>query len=178
MEEKERGGGGGGGGGRRRRRRRRRRFLQRPCLQLGHPGGVEAHGAAGGAGGVTHLPQHPAPLLLIVLVPEDRHESGPAQQHGGDIRPRSQTYCQTSVTSVGATSLFSIWIMAKPPTANRAPPVLTRFTELRSWGNSVKGSHLRRGGIQRRSSGRRMEPSPRLLNSGVFTGIQPFTFSG
>lgn len=40
--------------------------------------------------------------------------------------------------------MFSIWMIAKPPTAYRKPPLLTRFTELLSWGNSVKGSHLRR----------------------------------
>lgn len=60
-----------------------------------------------------------------------------------------KTYCQTSVTSVGATCLSSIWIIAKPPTAYREPLLLTRLTELLSWGNSVKGSHLRR---PRRSS--------------------------
>lgn len=48
-----------------------------------------------------------------------------------------------SVTSVGATSLFSIWTMVKPPTLYREPPLLKRFMELLSCGNSVKGSHLR-----------------------------------
>lgn len=52
------------------------------------------------------------------------------------------TYCQTSVTSVGPTSLFSSSMMAKPPTAYSAPPLLIKFTELLSCGNSVNGSHL------------------------------------
>lgn len=38
-------------------------------LEFGHLGSIEAHGYAGGASGVTHLPQHPAPFLLVVLVP-------------------------------------------------------------------------------------------------------------
>lgn len=39
------------------------------CLQFGHPGSVEADRHTGGAGSVAHLPQHAAPLLLIVLIP-------------------------------------------------------------------------------------------------------------
>lgn len=49
---------------------------RRSRLQFGHPGGVEAHGHAGRAGSVPHLPQHPAPLLLIVLVPDDSKGQG------------------------------------------------------------------------------------------------------
>lgn len=126
-----------------RRKEERKRF----CLQFGHPGGVEAHGHTGGAGSVPHLPQHAAPLLLISLVP-NQSKSGvtsPNKRNDKALKTRcGGTYCQTSVTSVGATSLFSIWTMAKPPTAYREPPLLSRLTELLSWGNSVKGSHLRR----------------------------------
>lgn len=40
-------------------------------LQFGHPGSVEAHGHTRGTGSVTHLPQHTAPLLLIILIPNE-----------------------------------------------------------------------------------------------------------
>lgn len=42
------------------------------------------------------------------------------------------TYCQMSMTSLGAHSLFSFSTMAKPPTANNEPPQLTRLSELLS----------------------------------------------
>lgn len=60
-------------------------YLGGLCLQFGHPGSVEVHGHTGGAGSVTHLPQHAAPLLLIILVPnktksrvrsQNRHNGG------------------------------------------------------------------------------------------------------
>lgn len=131
------------------------------CLQFGHPGSVEAHRHTGGASSVTHLPQHPTPLLLIILIPNKKRRVRPGGKHSGNppkhvnLGPLlEETYCQTSVTSVGATSLFSVSTMAKPPTAYREPPLLNRLMELLSWGNSVKGSHLRRNSIRRRSNGR------------------------
>lgn len=59
------------------------------------------------------------------------------------ITLKEGTYCQTSVTSAGTTSLLSFWMMVKPPTAYRDPSLLSRFTELLSWGKSVNVSHLR-----------------------------------
>lgn len=48
-----------------------------------------------------------------------------------------------SVISVGTfSSLVSLGIMAKPPTAYRKPPIDNRLRELRSWGNSVNSDHL------------------------------------
>lgn len=130
-------------------------------LQFGHPRSVEVHGHAGRAGGVTHLSQHATPLLLIILIPKQQanHISDERKQKvkvKWKLQKRmvplgEKTYCQTSVTSVGATSLLSVWTMAKPPTAYSEPPLLTRLTELLSWGNSVKGSHLTRYSIRRRS---------------------------
>lgn len=58
---------------------------------------------------------------------------------------KMDTYCQMSMISLGAHSLFSFSTMAKPPTVNSSPPQLTRLTELLSWGNSVKGDHLQKG---------------------------------
>lgn len=90
-----------------RRKEERKRF----CLQFGHPGSVEAHGHTGGAGSVPHLPQHATPLLLIFLVPNQSKSGVTAQNKRSDKALKTQcegTYCQTSVTSVGATSLFSV----------------------------------------------------------------------
>lgn len=53
------------------------------CLQFGHPGGVEMHGHAGGAGSVAHLPQHAAPLLLVLLVPNESEEKVRRRSEGG-----------------------------------------------------------------------------------------------
>lgn len=58
---------------------------------------------------------------------------------------KMNTYCQMSMISMGAHSLFSISTMAKPPMAYSSPPQLTRLTELLSWGNSVRGDHLKQG---------------------------------
>lgn len=52
------------------------------------------------------------------------------------------TYCQMSVISLGAHSLFSFSTMAKPPTAYSIPSQLTRLTELLSCGSSGKVDHL------------------------------------
>lgn len=64
------------------------------CLQLGHPGSIEAHGRTGGASSVTHLPQHTAPLLLIILISNkgkrrvrSRNDNGNEGKHvNGDPR--------------------------------------------------------------------------------------------
>ena len=77
------------------------------CLQFGHPGGVEAHGHTGGASSVTHLPQHPAPLLLIILVPNEKRRVRSGEQTqweptktrkswsiiGGDLLPDVSDLC-------------------------------------------------------------------------------------
>lgn len=55
---------------------------------------------------------------------------------------KKNTYCQMSVISLGAHSLFSFSTIAKPPTAYNTPSQLTRLTELLSWGSSGKGVHL------------------------------------
>lgn len=55
------------------------------------------------------------------------------------------TYCQMSVISLGAHSLFSFSTIAKPPTAYNTPSQLTRLTELLSCGSSGKGDHLSNG---------------------------------
>lgn len=52
------------------------------------------------------------------------------------------SYLHTSLSSVGTSSPDSISTVAKPPIMYRVPARLTRLTELRSWGNSVKASHL------------------------------------
>lgn len=48
-----------------------------------------------------------------------------------------------SVTSLGANSLDSSCIIAKPPIAYKAPPKVTKLMELLSWGNSGIISHLK-----------------------------------
>lgn len=44
------------------------------CLQFRHPGSIKAHGHTGGTSSVAHLPQHAAPLLLIVFIPAEQSQ--------------------------------------------------------------------------------------------------------
>ena len=73
--------------------------------------------------------------------------------HHIQMRMDPHTYCQMSLSSVGAHSLSSVSTRVNPPTVNRLPPLLTRFRELLSWGKSGKSAHLfRRGSSSLRGS--------------------------
>lgn len=88
------------------------------CLQFWHPGSVEAHGHTGGAGSVTHLPQHATPLLFIILIPnKTKRRVRSRNKHNGN--PWKRKYWSHKLRWLTARRQWPLWV--SPPCSPSEP---------------------------------------------------------